>query len=155
EEFNFFNSTLIWGVDAHDNGRAPQWTGYTTFSHIIANFNPIAHEASEDVLNRAFSEALSFAVGHIQRLHQRFLYNRECSNLVKKAMDNNPLCLFFDQGLSWLESFFALNGKNHPALFVIMPAQEHWKLRGIPPDEEHRMQVRLPLPETWGGLLGE
>ena len=62
-------------------------------------------------------------------------------------------CLIFDKGLPWLENFFDLGGIKHPALFVIMPSGSHWKLRGIPPSYESRMQVRLPLPEAWAGLL--
>jgi uncharacterized UPF0160 family protein len=155
DEFHFFNHSLVLGVDAHDNGRSPQHIGYCTFSHVIANYNPILYETEDDKLNAAFHEALTFAIGHIRRLHERYLYNRECRKTVKKSMDAHKICLFFDQAISWLESFFALNGKEHPALFVIMPAQGHWKLRGIPPDYERRMQVRMPLPEAWAGLLGD
>ncbi len=36
-----------------------------------------------------------------------------------------------------------------------MPAGEHWKLRASPPDYEHRMNLRLALPQEWGGLLEE
>jgi uncharacterized UPF0160 family protein len=155
EEFHFFNNVLILGVDAHDNGRSPQHIGFCTFSHVIANFNPISYESDDEKLAIAFQEALHFTIGHIERLHERYLYNQECRKTVKKAMDTHKVCLFFNQAISWLESFFALNGKDHPALFVIMPAKEHWKLRGIPPDYERRMQVRLPLPEQWAGLLGD
>lgn len=155
EQFSFFNHALVLGVDAHDNGRSPQHIGYCTFSHVIANYNPISYETEDETIDAAFHEALEFTMGHIQRLNERYLYNYECRKIVKKAMDAHKVCLFFDQGISWLESFFSLNGKDHPALFVIMPAQSHWKLRGIPPDYERRMQVRLPLPETWAGLLGD
>jgi uncharacterized UPF0160 family protein len=155
EEFYFFNNALVLGVDAHDNGRSPQHIGFCTFSHVVANFNPISYVTEDAVLDASFQEALGFAIGHIRRLHERYIYNRDCRTTVKKAMDAHKICLFFDQSISWLESFFALNGKEHPALFVIMPAKGHWKLRGIPPDYERRMQVRLPLPETWAGLLGE
>jgi len=50
-------------------------------------------------------------------------------------------------------SFFELGGKDHPALFVMMPAGGHWKLKGIPPSLDERMKVRLPLPVSWAGLL--
>ena len=155
EEFYFYNNGLILGVDAHDNGRSPQHLGYCTFSHVIANFNPVSYEAEDGALDAAFQEALRFAVGHIKRLYERYLYNKECRKTVKQVMETYKVCLFFDHAISWLESFFSLNGRNHPALFVIMPAKEHWKLRGIPPDYERRMQVRLPLPEEWAGLLGD
>lgn len=155
DEFYFFNNSLVLGVDAHDNGRSPQFTGYCTFSHIIANFNPISYDADDEALNLAFFAALDFACGHIRRLHERYLYNRECRKIVKNVMVSSTICLFFDKSVSWLESFFSLNGRDHPALFVIMPAKQHWKLRGIPPDYERRMQVRLPLPEEWAGLLGD
>lgn len=155
EGWNFLNRTLIFGVDAHDNGRAPQTFGYCTFSHIVSNFNPADLQCSPDEQNRAFFQALHFVIGHIQRSYNRFLYEVECRKLIKAAMEKNRICLFFDQMIPWVEGFFALNGRDHPAWFVIMPAGDHWKLRGIPPDYEHRMQVRLPLPENWAGLLGE
>lgn len=155
EEYIFFNNTLILGVDAHDNGRSPQHLGYCTFSHVIANYNPVFYEADDQALDSAFHEALQFTIGHLRRMHERYLYNRDCRIVVKKVMETHRLCLFFEQPISWLESFFALNGKEHPALFVIMPAKEHWKLRGVPPDYERRMQVRYPLPEAWAGLLGD
>lgn len=155
EEFYNLNYALILGVDAHDNGRSSQELGVCTFSHVIANFNPIEYDASKEVLEQAFNDALSFAKGHVERIHERYLYTLSCRDRVKRAMSLGKTCLFFDRALPWLESFFALEGVHHPALFVIMPAADHWKLRGIPPDFEHRMQVRLPLPEGWAGLLGE
>jgi len=155
EEFHFFNQTMILGVDAHDNGRSIQIAGLCTFSHVIANFNPVSYEEDEKIIEVGFHEALHFTVGHLKRLHARFLYNNACRKTVKEAMDRHRLCLFFDHPISWLESFFALNGSEHTALFVMMQSKGHWKLRGIPPDYEHRMQVRLPLPESWAGLLGE
>jgi uncharacterized UPF0160 family protein len=33
-----------------------------------------------------------------------------------------------------------------------MPIGKEWKLRGIPPTNKRRMEVRLPLPEEWAGL---
>jgi uncharacterized UPF0160 family protein len=155
EEFHFFNNSLVLGVDAHDNGRSPQHLGYCTFSHIIANYNPISYDAEDAAMDLAFHEALRFAFGHIHRLRERFLYNRECRKTVKQVMDKYRICLFFERSIAWLESFFALSGKDHSALFIIMPSKGHWKLRGIPPDYERRMQVRMPLPEAWAGLLGE
>jgi len=153
EEFILLNHSLILGVDAHDNGRAPQEIGYCTFSHVIANFNPPAADISEKESFHAFELALDFAIGHLQRLHERFLYNVECRKLVKQEMDKSGYYLLFNKAIPWLENFFALDGEHLPALFVVMPAGEHWKLRCIPPDYEHRMQVRLPLPESWAGLL--
>ena len=101
----------------------------------------------------AFMQALDFVIGHLQRLKKRYEYNMGCRKVVADAMEKFHTCLFFDQIIPWQENFFALDGKHHSALFVIMPAGEHWKLRGIPPDNEHRMQVRCPLPEAWAGLL--
>jgi len=50
---------------------------------------------------------------------------------------------------------FELNGLGHPALFIIMPSGEHWKLRGIPPSYEEKIKVRHYLPKKWEGLLEE
>ena len=36
-----------------------------------------------------------------------------------------------------------------------MPSGEHWKLRGIPPNLQEKMKVRLPLPQEWAGLSEE
>jgi len=75
--------------------------------------------------------------------------------IVAEAMQSRTECLIFDRNIPWQESFFALEGAKHPALFVIMPSDQHWKLRGIPPSLEQKMQVRLPLPKEWAGLLEE
>lgn len=153
EEFDYFNNALIKGVDAHDNGRSPQDLGYCSFSHVIANFVPASYEATDAQQTGAFKQALAFTRGHLERMRQRFAYTNACREKVALLMKGQKRALIFDQALPWLESFFALGGKNHPALFVVMPAGEQWKVRGIPPDYEHRMQVRLPLPQEWAGLL--
>ncbi|MFZ0565656.1 MAG: MYG1 family protein [Chlamydiales bacterium] len=153
EMYTFLNNALILGVDAHDTGRSSLEIGYCSFSIIIANYNPIT-DLSQEALNKAFFDALHFTIGHLERVIARYNYNVECRKIVKKEMEKHKICLMFDRPIPWLESFFALGGENHPALFVLMPAGTHWKLRGIPPDYMHRMQVRLPLPESWAGLLG-
>lgn len=155
DEYKMFNNSLVIGVDAHDNGRAPQETGFCSFSHVIANFTPISQSIPPEEMNECFFDALSFVEGHLLRLKKRYEYNVACRKIVSDAMKKFRLCLFFDQMIPWQENFFALGGKEHPALFVIMPAGDHWKLRAIPPDYENRMQVRLPLPEKWAGLLEE
>lgn len=155
DEWHFFNYSLVKGVDDHDNGKFPLMYGVTTFSLVIANFVPTSYDAEEEELNHAFFQALEFAYGHLQRLKNRYMYNAKCRVIVKNVMDLSKICLFFDRPIPWQESFFALGGEKHPALFVIMPSGEHWKLRGIPPNYENRMKVRLSLPSQWAGLLGE
>jgi uncharacterized UPF0160 family protein len=54
-----------------------------------------------------------------------------------------------------MDTFFDLGGERCRALFVIMPSGNHWKLRGIPPDNEKKMAVRMPLPAEWAGLLDD
>jgi uncharacterized UPF0160 family protein len=147
-EYELLRGTLVMGVDAHDNGRAPQQFGYCTFSHVISNFVPIDYDSSDAEMNEAFFRALDFAIGHLQRAIERFHYNLSCRNTVEEAMKRYSDCLIFD-------SFFALDGENHPALFIIMPSGSHWKLRGIPPCSEDRMNIRMPLPMQWAGLLDE
>lgn len=153
EEYDLFYTSIIKGVDDHDNGRSPQLSGICTFSHVIANFVPTAYASSPQEQDHQFFEAFKFALGHFRRFHQRFLYNRASRQTVKEAMDKKTLCLMFDKAIPWLENFFALGGKQHRALFVMMPSGSHWKLRGIPPDLDHRMAVRVPLPKEWAGLL--
>lgn len=151
--YKWLDEELVHGVDAYDNGKELLVGRVATFSHIIANFAPISYDASPVLEDQAFFQALQFAFGHIARLIERFEYTQSCKELVKKAMDEGDVCLMFDVGIPWLDSFFELGGKNHPASFVIMPAKEHWKLRGIPPSLDERMKVRVPLPSAWAGLL--
>lgn len=154
EEFEFFQSSLVKGVDDHDNGRAPQEYGYCSFSHVIANFNPVNYEVEAQEQDIAFGHALTFVLGHLERMKERYAMNVLCRKIVGETMAKYRICLLFDRSIPWLESFFALGGKTHTALFVIMPGVGgHWKLRAIPPDYEHRMHLRLPLPEAWAGLL--
>lgn len=153
-EYEFLRGSLVLGVDAHDNGRAPQQFGYCMFSHVISNFVPIEYDASDEVMEAAFHQALEFTIGHLDRMWRRFHYNLSCKTAVADAMKRYSDCLIFEQKIPWMDSFFSLDGEHHPALFVLMPSgHNHWKLRGIPPSSEDRMNVRMPLPLQWAGLL--
>lgn len=154
-EYNFFNQTLVTGVDAHDNGRDPLIPGYCSFSHVISNFTPIRHDCAPEEQNEAFHKALYFTLEHLRRLWDRFNYTQSCREIIADCMVNSNECLMFDQNLPWIDIFFELNGASHPALFVIMPSGSHWKLRGIPPTYQERMKVRMPQPKHWAGLLNE
>jgi len=152
ELFHHLRDSLVAGVDAHDTGH-PTPRGVCTFSLVVANFAPIPYDASDAEFDCAFEPALDFALGHIERLIARFEAGRVCREEVEKAMSANQTYLIFDHKVPWLENFFALGGEQHPAQFVIMPAGEHYKLRGIPPSLDRRMAVRIPHPQEWGGLL--
>lgn len=155
QDYAFFNSTLILGVDAHDNGKDPQIYGLSTYSHIISSFTPLFYDAEDKVQDVAFFEALDFAVHYLKRLLKRYHYIQSCREIVYETMQKMHDYLIFEKNIPWLEIFFELDGNNHPAKFVIMPSGQHWKLRGIPPTYEERMKVRLPLPLEWAGLLEE
>jgi uncharacterized UPF0160 family protein len=153
KEKDFFDQTLVFGVDAHDNGKELHSKGVCTYSHIISNFVPIPHDASGETLNEAFFEALDFAVGHLTRMWKRYQYIQSCRQIVAESMAEGKEYLIFDISIPWMEIFFDMDGINHPAKFVIMPSGLHWKLRGIPPTLEEKMKVRTLLPQEWAGLL--
>lgn len=150
--YDFFNRSLIIGVDAIDNGRMYE-SGVCTFSHVISNYVPPQYDAPDQVVRKAFEEALDFTLGHLQRLLDRYQYMQSCREIVVNAMAKNERVLIFNKAMPWIEIFFELGGEKHPAEFVIMPSGDHWKLRGIPPTLEERMKVRHPLPKEWAGLL--
>lgn len=150
--YDYFNKSLIMGIDAHDNGVARLEPGVSSFSQVVSNFLPIEYDASVEEMSEAFFHAVDFVVGHLERLRNRFAYTQGCEALVKKAMLEGSSALIFDQALPWMENFFELGGDLHPAQFVIMPSGKHWKLRGIPPTLSDRMKIRRPLPESWAGL---
>lgn len=151
----FVNQAIILGVDGHDNGKVMQEDGVCTFSHIIAGFGPVEYDATEKQFNECFAKALDFALGVFQRIFHRYSYIRSSKDLVETAMKSDAPALLFDQPVPWLENFFDLGGEDHPAQFVIMPTGHHWKLRGIPPDRNDKMGVRMPLPQQWAGLRGD
>ena len=153
--YEYFNRSLIIGIDAVDNGQTTQKIGHCSFSGVITNFVPANHGADDDTLFKAFQETLDFVFGHLQRLLERFLYIKSCQEKVKESMQKGQDVLIFDESLPWMENFFELEVESHPALFVIMPAGEHWKLRGIPPSYDQKMKVRKLLPKHWAGLLEE
>ncbi len=153
KEYDYFNRTLILGVDAHDNGNDLQVRGVCTYSHVISSFTPVPQDVPNDVMDAAFFDAFKFALGYLERIWKKYHYLQECREIVDVAMKNGDRYLMFDKSIPWLDSFFELGGINHPAQFVVMPAGDHWKLRGIPPSSEDRMGVRMPLPREWAGLL--
>ena len=131
--YDFFNRSLIIGVDAHDNGRLHLEVGSCSFSQVITNFVPPIYDAPEEVQTQAFGKALDFALGHLQRLLERFRYIQSCKEKVAAAMKLNEKVLYFDEAMPWLEAFFEMGGESHPALFVIMPSGGHWKTSRDPP----------------------
>lgn len=153
--YDYFNKSLIMGVDAHDNGTAKLEPGMTSFSQVISNFMPIEYDVTREQMDAAFKKAVEFALGHLTRLKQRHAYTIECRGRVKQAMIEGSNVLIFKESLPWLENFFELGGDLHPAQFIIMPSGNHWKLRGIPPSLSERMKVRTPLPQKWAGLHEE
>ena len=155
EFYHYFNRSLVIGVDSVDNGLTTQKIGHCSFSGVITNFVPIHHNADDILLLDAFNQALDFTFGHLKRLHDRYFYIKSCQDKVKKSMLEGRDVLIFDEPLPWMENFFELDGENHPALFVIMPAGDHWKLRGIPPTYDQKMKVRKLLPRQWAGLLDD
>jgi uncharacterized UPF0160 family protein len=153
--YEHLNRSLVYGVDAHDNGRAPSEPGFCSFSNIISNFMPIHYEATEQELNSCFHEALRFSIAHLDRLIRRYTFMQSCRHEVEEAMKRSDEVLIFDKALPWIDIFFELGGEKHPARFVIMPSGKSWKLRGIPPTSFERMKVRQMLPQKWAGLLQE
>jgi len=153
--YNFLNNSLVKGVDDHDNGRAIIQDGVCTFSNLVSNFLPIDYNSNAKDRYYAFLEAVDFSYNHLKRLRNRYLYTFDCRDKINLAMQKNINYLEFEESLPWMDNFFELGGEKHPALFVIMPAGDNWKLRGIPPNSRDRMNVRLPLPENWAGLRSE
>ncbi len=151
--YEFLNNTLIIGVDDHDNGKDMQPKGHSSYSYVVSNFAPIPYDPTNEEQNRAFTEALHFAKGHLQRLFNRYQYIQSCRSIMEAEMKKNQKALIFDKGIPWLQLFFDMGGESHPAKFVIMPSGLHWNLRCIPPSYEDRMSVRIPMPEEWAGLL--
>jgi uncharacterized UPF0160 family protein len=154
-EYDFLNKSLILGVDDHDNGRDVAPYGVCTYSHIISNYTPVDHECSPPSQDRAFMQAFYFARDHLDRALRRHRYVHSCRAQVADAMKTDEQYLLFDRSIPWMESFFELDGENHPAKFIVMPAGNHWKVRGIPPSFEEHLMVRIPLPQEWAGLLDE
>ncbi|MES2273131.1 MAG: MYG1 family protein [Chlamydiota bacterium] len=150
--YDHYNKSLISGVDAHDNGIAKLEPGITSFSQVVSNFLPIEYDTSPEEMTQAFFQAVDFVIGHLDRIRKRHFYTLDCRATVKKKMAGAGNVMIFEESLPWMDNFFDLGGEVHPAQFVIMPAGNHWKLRGIPPNLNERMKVRCPLPLDWAGL---
>ncbi len=153
--YNYINRSLVMGVDAIDNGKGTPMVGHCSFSSVIANFVPARHDAERSTFTQAFSQALDFTFGHLSRLLDRYNYIQGCRGKIKVEMDKKEKVMVFEESMPWIESFFDLGGDKHPAQFIIMPAGDQWKLRGIPPSYDKRMQVRIPMPKEWAGLIDE
>ena len=153
--FEYLNRTLVHGIDQIDNGRWEPKYGDCTFSQVIASFVPASYEAPDSAMSEAFDVAVDFVISYLERISRRFAYIEKCSEEVIAVMDEMDECLVFDKAMPWLEAFFGHEGMKHKAEFIVMPAGDQWKLRGIPPSHERRMEVRRPLPQEWAGLLGD
>lgn len=155
EFYQYLYRFVVKGIDDVDNGLWEPILGLCTFSAVISTYVPASYEASDSELEEGFYEALDFVLGFLDRLEKKFSYLQQCKTYVSEVMEKMHECLIFEKAIPWLEPFFELGGEDHPAEFIIMPTGKHWKLRGIPPNYEKRMQVRRPLPLEWAGLLGK
>lgn len=153
--YDYYNRSLIAGVDAIDNGKMPHEEMFCTFSQIVTGFVPAEYDVPPVVQEKAFFEALDFVLGHLKRTYTRYMYILSCREKVAQSMSQNASYLDFEEAMPWMDSFFDLGGEEHPALFVVMPSSGHWKLRGIPPTLHERMKVRVPQPQEWAGLFEE
>lgn len=153
--YQFLQKSLVFGVDQIDNGLIEPQYGHASFSSIISSFVPVSYEASKEEYDEHFFQALEFVLGFLKRIVAKHTYAMECKEMVLQEMKKNQFCLVFEKAIPWIDVFFENDGLNHPAKFVMMPSHGHWKLRAIPPSSEERMQVRVPLPKEWAGLLDE
>lgn len=153
--YEYLNKRVIIGVDAHDNGKELQEEGVCTFSHLISYYVPLKQAAGIPEIEKGFFAAIDFAIDVFTRLIKRFEYVQSCKAIVQKTMARREKVLVFEEAIPWQDSFFDLGGETHPALFLIMPAGSHWKLRAIPPNRHKLMEVRCPLPSKWAGLRDE
>ena len=145
--YDHLNYSLIKAIDAHDVGKM-EAKGYS-FSQIIANFLPSDYNSSMKEKNEAFIKAVEFAYGHLKRMQDRFFYTRNCLKKVEKVLLPKKKYIFFEESIPWLDAFFELGGESHPALFIIMPTQTHWKLIVVPQDNRTRIIVKMPFPLEW------
>jgi len=152
ELYQFLNDHIIKGVDQEDTGEEVVPKGVCSFSEVISYFLPTEYNHTIEEEKEAFHNAFNFTIGHLTRMIARYRYNMASKQIVQKEMQKNEKLMVFDKAMPWLDSFFAMGGEGHPAEFIIMPSQSHWKLRGIPPNLDQKMRVRHPLPESWAGL---
>lgn len=153
--YEYLRERFIHGVDEVDTGvRFPPF-GHADFSAVIASFVPVSYDATSQEMDDAFFLAVDFAFEYLSRMIEKYHYLEKCKERVGEVMANMEECLIFEEKLPWLEPFFALGGEKHRAEFVIMPSGDHWKLRGVPPTYEKRMQVRKPLPLEWAGKIND
>ncbi|WP_213357977.1 MYG1 family protein [Chlamydiifrater phoenicopteri] len=156
EEYAFLNNQLIHGVDEQDNGRCFSPEGFCSFSDIIKIYSPHEESGNDGFFEEAFKKALFFTKDLILCLRDRFSYNQKCRQEVAEAMEKSAgIFMEFKGPIAWLDNFFALGGERHSAAFLIFPSSGQWILRGVPPSLDRRMEVRVPFPDPWAGLLGD
>ena len=155
KEYNYLHESFVFSVDEHDNGRVPEIWGYCAFSNVVSSFVSPQYDVNAKDQDRDFLKAVNFVSGYLSRIRCKLKYIQDCRDVVIDTMTPRKECLLFEAGVPWMDTFFETGGLHHPAKFVIMPVGPHWKLRGIPPNYEDRMKVRVPLPKEWAGLLDD
>ena len=154
--FTYLQEKFIIGVDEIDNGINFPPVGHADFSSVIASFTPATYDATNEEMEESFYRAVDFVMSYLDRMIKKYHYLEKCKETVSEVMKSMGECLIFDKKIPWIESFFSLGGEQHPAEFVIMPSDnDNWKLRGVPPSYDKRMDVRKPLPKNWAGKINE
>lgn len=108
--YESLNKALVWGVDAHDNGRLNIEPGICTFSQVIMNFVPAPYDTPAEIVTKAFFEAIDFTIGHIKRFIDRYHYTEQCRAVVAELMKKKEKILLFDKAMPWMDLFFDMGG---------------------------------------------
>ena len=147
---------LVDHVDAIDNGRIAPESGVPCFSTLITFLNNTATDP-ESLLSR-FHDAAEMASQVARGIRAGCEQLAAARTIVHEAMAaavrNDRAVLFLEEPCDWKPAYFENGGIDHPTDFVLLPADESWRIVAIPP-ELGSFDKKRPLPEDWAGLVDD
>ncbi len=144
---------LVDYVDDVDNGRRTPDRGVPCFASMVGS---LTHDADDgDDFDGRFADAVAFAQRYVRGIAAGLRARQHARNAVlacmQRAADAGRHTIELTEYVPWKETYFAAGGREHPTEFVLLPAEDAWRIIAIPP-EPGSFANKRSLPAEWAGL---
>lgn len=153
------DSRFIPQIDAQDNGVDVMQSDVpvTTLCDIINTYLPF-ERGSEDILEKAFWEAVSFGKMILYKTVRKYVERFENQRIFKEQLESQNVeetrILVLEKSVPWKDAILELDPEEKVLFVVYQDVTGSWCTQ-VAPKEAGSFASRKNLPEAWGGLREE
>lgn len=151
--FKAFDSSIVQGIDAKDNGMNTLGEGALNvtydLSSMIGSFVPSWNEDTD--LDTAFANAVVFAKTIVLNQLNKLASGLQAKNLVEVAFENRKDgIVIFDQFVPWQGHLLKMDTEEEVKFALFPDISGSWRIQAVP-KESGSFETRLSLLADWAG----